>query len=83
MALVRGTKSLFPCPVCLVPAEGMSSGTSGTPRTTENMKKVYHEASGMEPAPREELLKSYSLRYVEVCWVLFYQPTTHYTKHIG
>ena len=82
MALVRGTRSKFPCPVCLVPAEGMCTGTLGTLRTTESMKQVYHEAEEMETTEREDLLKSYGLRYVVVCQVLSCYLSTHTISHI-
>ena len=72
MALTRGAKSKFPCPVCLVPAEGMCQGTLGTPCTTESMKQVYCEAKGMETKEQEELLKSHGLQDVKVCWVLLH-----------
>ena len=77
MALVRGAKSKFPCPVCLVPAEGMCTGALGTLRTAETMKQVYHEAEEMETEEREKLLKSHGLRYVMVCWMSFHYPSTH------
>lgn len=77
MALTRGTKSKFPCPVCLVPREGMCEGALGTLRTTETMKKIYHQADGMESTSQEELLMQHGLRYVEVCWILFYSPAIH------
>jgi hypothetical protein len=71
MALVRGTNSNFPCPVCLVPREGMCKGVVHDPRTTETMSQVYHEAEEMSSAEAKEvLLKGYGLRGIEVCGVL-------------
>ena len=67
MALVRGTNSKFPCPICLVPKEEMSKGSVGALRTTDSMEQVYYEADGMDLASREKFLKSYGLRHVQVC----------------
>lgn len=70
MALIRGTNSNFPCPVCLVPGEGMCKGSVGVLRTTKHMKRVYHEADKMDSAQlREDYLKGYGLRYIQVCWI--------------
>ena len=47
MALIRGTNSKFPCPVCLVPDSQMSDGSTHPLRTSENTQKVYNEAQKM------------------------------------
>lgn len=68
MALVRGTNSNFPCPVCLVPNEKLHDGVIYDLRTSESMERAYSEAEGMRTAEeREEHLKSYGLRYIRVC----------------
>ena len=68
MALTRGKDSGFPCPVCLVPGNQMCTGAVGDLRTTESMQQIYNRADSMSSADeREKLLKSYSLRHVQVC----------------
>jgi len=70
MALTRGTKSNFPCPVCLVPREEMCKGVMYALRTTETMEGVYNEAKGMDTVGEaENLLKSFGLRGIEVCGI--------------
>ena len=70
MALTRGKDSGFPCPVCLVPKNQTCTGAMGDLRTTESMERIYKSAKAMDSADeRENLLKSYSLRDVEVCKV--------------
>lgn len=71
MALIRGVNSKFPCPVCLVPKEEICKGVVSDLRTTETMEMVYNEAKEMDTAgERENLLKSFSLRDVEVSEIL-------------
>lgn len=73
MALVRGANSNFPCPVCLVPKEELCKGAEYPHRTTETMSQVYYTADGADSAKaKEDLLKSYGLRGVEVCAVLLW-----------
>ena len=67
MALIRGTNSHFPCPVCLVPSTQMNDGSIHPPRTSESMKEVYDKAAeNPSKTEQEELLKKYGLRNVEV-----------------
>lgn len=67
MALIRGTNSKFPCPVCLVPDTQMRDGSTHQPRTSKAMEQVYNEAAAMPSAEqREEHLKGYGLRNVKV-----------------
>jgi hypothetical protein len=71
MALNRGTKCKFPCPVCLVPGDEMCKGGMSTQRTTKTMEKVYKEAMEKDTAEeRENHLKNKGLRGVEVCRML-------------
>ena len=79
MALIRGTKSKFPCPICLVPDTQMSDGSTHPLRTSEDMQKVYEEADAMPSGECEEHLKMHGLRYVKVwksvrlwCFTEFY-----------
>ena len=72
MALVRGVKCNFPCPVCLVPNEELSKGEVYALRTTKTMKEIYHKAKEMLVKDRDDLLKDYGLRNVEVCKFLLW-----------
>ena len=76
MALIRGVKSKFPCPVCLVPDSQMSDGSTHPLRTLESMQEVYDEAQAMSSTEKEKHLKKYGLRDVKVWkgyWsVIFY-----------
>ena len=68
MALIRGRRGGFPCPICLVPRDEMCTGVVGDLRTTESMEELYKMASEMGTAEeRENLLKGYSARYIKVC----------------
>jgi hypothetical protein len=68
MALIRGTKGNFPCPMCLVPRSDQSDLTKvHTLRTSQCSKDLYESGLGRTAAVREDLLKTQSLRNVEVC----------------
>lgn len=67
MALVRGTNSNFPCPVCLVPNDKLCDGVVYDSRTSKSMQEVYDVAEKMSTADeRESHLRGYGLRYVKV-----------------
>lgn len=67
MALIRGTNSNFPCPVCLIPNEKLHDGIVYDCRTSESMEEVYKTAEAMSTVERrEEYLKSYGLQYIKV-----------------
>jgi hypothetical protein len=71
MASIRGIRSLFPCPICLVHKDNLSDLSHVAPRrTTDNMREIYNEARilGLDRkgAQKEKLLKQYGLRDVEV-----------------
>jgi hypothetical protein len=67
MALIRGSTANFPCPVCLVPKDQRSDGSSHKLRTSEDMQKVFNDAAAMQSkTDRNSYLKSYGLRDVEV-----------------
>jgi hypothetical protein len=67
MALVRGTGSDFPCPICLVPNTQMYDGSTHPLRTSDNMQKIYNEPAAIQSKTQQEkLLKKYSLRNVKV-----------------
>ena len=83
MALNRGVRSKFPCPVCLVPCDELHNGTVHECRTSESMQNVYRVAEEMRTADeRKEHLKAYGIRPVKVwqaihCLLLALIPTTH------
>jgi hypothetical protein len=68
MALIRGTQSLFPCPICLVPNDKQSD-LSGTHmlRTAEQTIAHLNVANELpRAADRNTYLQGYGLRDVEV-----------------
>ncbi|TFK20498.1 hypothetical protein FA15DRAFT_599615 [Coprinopsis marcescibilis] len=66
MAMIRGIKGLFPCPVCLVPREEQSDlSKSWRLRTTPWMQQVFMDTVGMTKEGRNNVLKGYGLRAVE------------------
>ncbi|KAJ3500219.1 hypothetical protein NLJ89_g9890 [Agrocybe chaxingu] len=70
MALIRGTRSRHPCPICLVPEAQLSNLSEVYPlRSTDEMKNVVETARQLRAAEREEVLKDHGLRNVEnVFW---------------
>ena len=79
MALIRGAKGNFPCPVCLVPQEKQCRGKVYPLRTTETMQEVYHEAEQAVLAEtKENLLKKYGLRDVDVCGTFLHSTSYSY-----
>lgn len=68
MALIRGTRGLFPCPICLVPNEKQADYTTVYPlRTTEATKEaIYQARSKSSEKASEAILKKMSLRNVDV-----------------
>ncbi|THH16568.1 hypothetical protein EUX98_g9282 [Antrodiella citrinella] len=67
MALIRGVKSLYPCPICLVPHNELANLRKSYPlRTAKQSQQVVEAARQMDTkAEGEELLVQYSLRDVE------------------
>jgi hypothetical protein len=67
MALVRGVKANYPCPICLVPKEELSNLSQAFEiRTADGMREVWSAAQEMNSTQREEHLRRYGLRDVEV-----------------
>ncbi|KAM6495342.1 hypothetical protein JOM56_009965 [Amanita muscaria] len=66
MALIRGTNSKYPCPVCLVPKPQMSDLTIKHPlRHGAESQRLYDEATvATTKAMQNEILKAQSLRLV-------------------
>jgi len=78
MALIRGTKSLWPCPVCLVPKDKLSDTMNSHPRRTSSQSQAILAAAREKGSAEEKegVLKQYGLRDVEVrisvlflCWL--------------
>ena len=68
MALIRGEKGLYPCPICLVPRNQQSDlSRSHTLRIAAHTQETYEAGLKLTATEREELLKSESLRNVAVC----------------
>ncbi|KDR67396.1 hypothetical protein GALMADRAFT_232065 [Galerina marginata CBS 339.88] len=74
MALIRGVKANYPCPICLVPKEALSNlSETFELRTTINMQRIWEEAQAMNATQRDALLRQYGLRDVEnTFWKLKY-----------
>ena len=72
MALMRGVRSKFPCPTCLVPVNQLSSfDQSYLSRVDTESIAIVRQAIKMERhADREALLKSHGLRGIEVCYLI-------------
>jgi hypothetical protein len=68
MALIRGVRSHFPCPVCLVPQDlQWDLSKEFDLRTQAASEKIFLEAMDKPNAEqRDAHLKKYSLRAVEV-----------------
>jgi hypothetical protein len=68
MALIRGEKGLYPCPICLVPRDQQSNlSIFHTLRTAAHSRSIYEAGLTMTATEREALLKSEGLRNVAVC----------------
>lgn len=68
MALIRGEKGLFPCPICLVPKNEQADLTkTHERRTAEHTQEIFEAGLELSAAEHEELLKSEGMRNVEVC----------------
>lgn len=67
MSLIRGVNCLKPCPGCYVPGNELSNISKiHDLRTTEDTKRIYGEAQSLNATDKEEHLKEYGLRDVEV-----------------
>jgi hypothetical protein len=68
MAMIRGTGSKFPCPMCLIPGSELSNMTASYRlRTTAGMSAVLASTEGMTATEKEEVLKDHGLRDIKVC----------------
>ncbi|KAI6100965.1 hypothetical protein EV401DRAFT_2061435 [Pisolithus croceorrhizus] len=67
MALIRGVKSNFPCPICLIPRDHISDFPAQCElRTTENVLKVLEDARSQDTQEKkEQILIQQGLRDVD------------------
>ncbi|KAI5992656.1 hypothetical protein EDD15DRAFT_2136230, partial [Pisolithus albus] len=67
MALVRGVKSNFPCPICLIPRDHISDFPAQCElRTSENVLKVLREARSQDTTEKkEQILIQQGLRDID------------------
>ena len=83
MALIRGVKCKFPCPICLVPHTQMCDGSTHPLWTSENMQRVYKEAQEMaSSADQQGHLKKFGLHNVKV-WKVHLTMTPHWIPHLA
>ena len=68
MTLIQGTKSLCPCPQCLVPKDGLFNlRISHCLRSAEHTKSLFEEASKLKnKTEKDQIFKSAGLRQIEV-----------------
>ncbi|KAF9235747.1 hypothetical protein BU15DRAFT_77676 [Melanogaster broomeanus] len=74
MALIRGLKSKFPCPVCLVPKDQLSQyGVYASRHASQSESVVTTARAEGTVAEKEAKLKEYSLRDVDnVFWMMLH-----------
>lgn len=67
MTLIRGLGSYAPCPVCLVPGDKLADlSETFELRTKDKMEEIYNKAQELNAEGKEELLKKFGLRDIEV-----------------
>jgi len=68
MSLTRGVRSLWPCPICLVPRDALSDVSTRYPlRTSKDSQAIINLARTKHTLEeREKTLKEYGLRDVDV-----------------
>lgn len=67
IALIRGGKSNFPCPTCLVPKDEIPNLSKRyTRRTSATMEKIWMDAQELNKKDCEALLKAHGLHNVKV-----------------
>ncbi|KAJ7765259.1 hypothetical protein B0H16DRAFT_1310292 [Mycena metata] len=72
MALIRGLRALYPCPICYVKNEDQSNLTQFAPqRNSLETQEIVRRAREMSADNRETLLKEHGLRGVDN---VFWQP---------
>jgi len=78
MALIHGTTSKWPCPICFVGADELSDITkTWTLRTAVNTQEILWQAHGIQGITEcEKLLSEHGIRDVDVS-NLFFRPCAH------
>ncbi|KAG1838862.1 hypothetical protein DFJ58DRAFT_718667 [Suillus subalutaceus] len=81
MSLTRGIKSLWPCPVCLVPHDNLLDALKTYPRrTSDQLQNILQVARGKQTAEeRDDTLKQYGLRDVQNAFWIVRLTCVHYT----
>ncbi|KAF8869135.1 hypothetical protein BD779DRAFT_1682542 [Infundibulicybe gibba] len=65
MALIRGVKSLFPCPICYVPGTKLSNlRVQYKRRTVKDTRAILREAASLPKTAANEVLKQHGLRNI-------------------
>jgi hypothetical protein len=74
MALIRGGKSLFPCPICLVPHDKLVDISCPWPKRSKEDTEMLVEnaANHQKAADAAEELKNHGLRPIRVEFLLYY-----------
>lgn len=68
MALIRGVKCKYPCPICLVPGNKLSDRSAVFPlRSSKESEEVVDCTTAMTAQAREDILKEFGLRPIKVC----------------
>jgi hypothetical protein len=79
MALIRGVQGDCPCPICLVPRQKQSDYLTLWPqRTMDETRQLVEAAKELPKGQAEDLLKSQSIRPLEVQYSFLYYPVTKY-----
>lgn len=67
MALIRGLKGLYPCPICFVKSDEQSDITVVPDlRTSKHSEEAVRKARTLNAEGAEDLLKGFGLRNVDV-----------------
>ncbi|KAG2110154.1 hypothetical protein BD769DRAFT_1630365 [Suillus cothurnatus] len=79
MSLTRGVRSLWPCPICLVPRDALSDVSTRYPlRTSKDLQAIINLARTKHTLEeREKTLKEYGLRDVDNSLWLIQHPDVH------
>jgi hypothetical protein len=73
MALIRGVKANYPCPVCLMQKEELSNlSKTYELQTTTSMQGIWSAAQEMNATQREQHLREHGLRDIQVAINHFY-----------
>jgi hypothetical protein len=72
MALIRGLKADYPCPICYIKQEDQADFTEMAElRTSRESQATIRKGRTLNAEKREKLLQSNGLRNVDVCFLWF------------